>query len=641
MDKNTLKILAKEYPNINKAAAEIINLNAILTLPKGTEYFFSDLHGEHEAFLHLLKSASGNIRDKIDQQFGNSLQEKERAELAEVIGYPKEIIKEFAKSDAEIYKEWFRVTVYRLIEIIKVVSEKYTRSKVKKRAPEEFAYIIDELLHVEYDNKALYYSSIVDAIFETGMEEDFLIGICQMIREIAVDSIHIIGDIYDRGAHADLIMDELMKYKEVDIQWGNHDICWIGAAVGNLTCIANVVCSSIRYNSFDFLEDGYNINLRALTTFASEVYAQDDCLIFEPKCYDQNKYDPVDRTLAAKMHKAMVIILFKLEGQLYKKHPEYNLSDRIMLEKIDYEKGTIEIDGELYDLEDKKFPTILPSEPLALTEKEEELMEILAASFRHSEKLQKHIKYMYAKGGMYKCVNNNLLYHGCIPFTEDGEFEKCIIDNKEYSGKAYFDKLNEIVKKAMFSSHHYDVECMERDFIWYLWCGEKSPLFGKNRMTLFEQYFVKDDKVATEIRNPYYDLIEQEHICNKILLEFGLDVQKAHILNGHVPVRIGENPIKANGKLFIIDGGISKAYHAKTGIGGYTLISTSNHLLLVEHKPFEKSSVYEAAKVDIVERRAKRMLVGDTDKGKELREYIEMLEELLVEYRTGSLKELE
>lgn len=637
MDTTTLKLLSKEYPTIKEAAAEIVNLNAILTLPKGTEYFFSDLHGEYEAFSQLLRSASGNIRDKIDQIFGNSVQERERAKLAELICDPGRIIKRVAKDEG--YKEWFRVSVYRLVEVIKAISEKYTRSKVRKKAPEEFAYIIDELLHVEYENKSLYYNSIIDSIFNTGMSEDFIVGVCLMIQRLAVDSLHIIGDIYDKGPHADRLMDELMTFDDVDIQWGNHDVLWMGAACGNLVCVAQAVCNSIRYNSFDFLEDGYGINLRALSVFAEKIYADDPCTQFMPKTFDENKYDPVDSHLAAKMFKSMMIILFKEEGKLYKKHPEYGLKDRIVLERIDYEAGKIELEGKWYELKDKNFPTIDPADPLRLTDEEEELMEVICSSFRHSDKLQRHVKFLYTKGSMYCCTNGNLLYHGCIPLNEDGSLWHYVNGPMMYGGKAYLDLINEAIKGAIVASKHPANENPFRDFMWYLWCGPCSPLFGKSKMSTFEQYFISDKTTHKEVRNPYYDWLENTEVCDMILEDFGLQGENSHIINGHVPVKAGENPVKAGGKLFIIDGGISKAYHTSTGIGGYTLIYSSNNLLLAEHKPFVDSSTFLSPKVTVVKHMANRVLVGDIDKGKELKEDILLLERLIDAYRSGRLKE--
>ncbi len=637
MDTTTLKLLAKEYPTITEAAAEIVNLNAILALPKGTEYFFSDLHGEYEAFSQLLKTASGNIRDRIGQIFDSSVTEEERDFLAELICDPKRILKQVTKR--EDYRKWFHVYVYRLIEVIKAISEKYTRSKVRKKAPAEYVYIIDELLHVEYENKTLYYNSIIDSIYQTGMAEEFITGVCLMIRQLAVDSLHIIGDIYDKGPHADRLVDELMTMDELDIQWGNHDILWMGAACCNPVCVAQAICNSIRYNSFDFLEEGYGINLRALSIFAEKTYGDDPCTQFLPKTYDKNKYDPVDSNLAARMFKSMMIILLKEEGQLYRKHPEYQLNDRIVLERIDYAAGTIKLDGKVYELKDKNFPTVDPADPLRLTAEEKELMDIIISSFRHSERLQKHIKFLYTKGSMYRVVNGNLLFHGCIPLNEDGSLRMFVNGPLIYGGKEYLDLINEAIKNAVVSSKHPENDNMFRDFMWYLWCGPQSPLFGKSKMSTFEQYFIADKASHVEVRNPYYDWVDDPEICDMILERFGLSGENCHIINGHVPVKAGENPIKAGGKLFIIDGGISKAYHSSTGIGGYTLIFSSRNLLLAEHKPFVNSETFLTPKVTVVKHMEKRIIVNDIDRGEELRNDILLLERLIEAYRSGRIKE--
>jgi fructose-1,6-bisphosphatase-3 len=637
MDTTTLKLLSKEYPTIKEAAAEIVNLNAILTLPKGTEYFFSDLHGEYEAFSQLLRSASGNIMDKINQIFDASVTTVEKEWLTILICEPKRILKQ--EREKETYKEWFGDTVVKLIQVVKAISEKYTRSKVRKKAPQAFSYVIDELLHVEYENKTLYYDSIIDSIFDTGMAEDFITGICQMIQRLAVDSLHIIGDIYDKGPHADKIMEELITFGEVDIQWGNHDMLWMGAACGNRVCMAQAICNSIRYNSFDFLEDGYGINLRALSIFAEKTYGDDPCEQFIPKKFDENKYDPVDSKLAAKMFKSMMIILLKEEGQLYKQHPEYKLTHRIMLEKINYEAGTVTLDGATYELKDKNFPTVNPEDPLALTEEERELMEVISSSFLHSANLQRHVKFLYTKGSMYKVVNGNLLYHGCIPLNEDGSMWTIVNGPLVLYGKAYLDVITEGVKSAIVSAKTSKPDIRSRDFMWYLWCGPHSPLFGKSKMSTFEQYFIADKASHKEVRNPYYDWMENPDIIDSILENFGLQGDNCHIVNGHVPVKVGENPIKAEGKLFVIDGGISKAYHTSTGIGGYTLIYSSNNLLLAEHKPFVNGATYLLPKVAVVKHMEERILVGDIDKGKELREDIVLLERLIDAYRSGRIKE--
>ncbi len=498
---------------------------------------------------------------------------------------------------------------------------------------------MDELLHVEYENKTLYYSGIIKTILQTGVEDSFIIGLCAMVRDISVDMLHIIGDIYDRGAHPDIIMDELMNFHDVDIQWGNHDINWIGAACGNLASMASVLRLGIRYNSFDLIEDGYGINLRPLYAFAEDVYGDDPCEIFMPKLYDKNKYDPVAPAVAAKMHKAMTVIQFKLEGQLYERHPEYGMSDRVMLKKINFDSGEITVDGKTYPLLDSRFPTVDKNDPLKLSKDEERLMDTISSSFRHSERLKRHVRFLYSNGGMFKSINGNLLYHGCIPMKADGEFDGITVDGKFLCGKELLVYIEEQVKNAIFSSHHSNYDNASRDFLWYLWCGAKSPLFGKEKMTTFEQYFIEDRSAAKEVRNPYYDMINDVGMCDKILEEFGLDPQNSQIVNGHVPVRIGESPVRAGGKLFIIDGGISKAYRSETGIGGYTLIYNSHSLAIAEHKPFISSSMDSSPEVSIVRSMEKRVLTGDTDEGAEIKIQIAELYELIEAYGSGMIKE--
>lgn len=641
MDIKFLQLLSKEYPNIECACSEIINLSAINSLPKGTEFFFSDLHGEYEAFLHLLRSASGVIKTKIDMLFSRSVTEEERNALASLIYYPDKFISNLELQDNKLI-EWQKITIYRLIHVCKAVSAKYTRSKVRKKMPKKFAYIFDELLNVDDDiNKELYYEEIIRSIINIHIAEDFIIDICSLIRSLSVDSLHIIGDIFDRGPRADIIMEELINFHDVDIQWGNHDISWMGSASGNLALIANVIRMAISYNNFDLLEDGYGINLRVLSTFASETYKNDECKIFMPHVLDKNKYDPIDINLAAKMHKAIAIIQFKLEGQLIKRHPEYNMDNRILLEKIDFKKGTILLDEVEYPLKDTLFPTINPNEPLVLTKEETELMNVLSYSFAHSKLLHKHIKYLYSNGSTYKSINGNLLYHGCIPMDETGEFLSMKFGNISYSGKALLDYLNNKVNDAYFLKRGSLKQKNASDFMWYLWCGKTSPLFGKSKLSAFEKYYIDDKKAHIEILNPYYTLNENEEICKKILIEFGLNPEKSHIINGHVPVKSkqGESPIKANGRLYIIDGGISKAYQSKTGIAGYTLIYNSHNLNLAEHRPFSPKDVNISPKVKIVEIMESRVTVGDTDKGKILNEQIKDLRELITAYKTGTIKE--
>jgi fructose-1,6-bisphosphatase-3 len=636
-----LKLLAKEYPSLKAASSEIINLIAICGLPKGTEYFFSDLHGEYEAFIYLLRSASGIIREKIRATYGYIIPEEEQVELANLIYYPDRNLNKIIQ-EGRGTEDWQRITVNRLVQICKEVSSKYTRSKVRKKMPREFGYVIDELLHVDYndENKRVYYEEIIRSIIDTGIADKFIVALCELIQNLAIDSLHIIGDIFDRGPRADIIMNELMHFHDVDIQWGNHDISWMGAATGNPACVCNVLRIAISYNSFDVLEDGYGINLRPLSMFASKVYRDDPCSQFTPKILDENIYDAVDPGLAAKMHKAIAVIQFKVEGQIIKRHPGYKMDDRILLEAVDYNRGVVTIEGTEYPMLDTMFPTIDPKHPLRLTKEEDELLHTLIMSFRHSGLLHKHIRFLYTNGALYKCHNGNLLYHGCIPMRPDGSFEGMICNGEELTGRALMDYIGEQIHKAYFLSEDDPDKNSARDFMWYLWCGAKSPVFGKDKMTTFEHYFVADKTTHRERLNPYYKLSQQEEVCDRILQEFGLSGEGSHIINGHVPVKIkdGEMPVKANGKLFVIDGGLSKAYQKYTGIAGYTLIYNSHHLALAEHKPFNPEQE-NTPRVAIVEKMKDRIMVSDTDKGKELMAQIEDLKELSAAYRRGDIKE--
>ncbi len=638
-----LKLLAREYPSVKAASSEIINLMAICGLPKGTEYFFSDLHGEYEAFIYLLRSASGIIREKIRATFGYIIPEEEQVELANLIYYPDRNLSQLTLSGRNT-QDWQRITINRLVAICREVSSKYTRSKVRKKMPKEFSYAIDELLHVDYndENKRVYYEEIIRSIIDTQVADKFIIAICELIQNLSVDSLHIIGDIFDRGPRADFIMNELIRFHDVDIQWGNHDISWMGAATGNPACVCNVLRIAISYNSFDVLEDGYGINLRPLSMFASKVYRDDPCERFAPKILDENIYDAVDPGLAAKMHKAIAVIQFKVEGQIVRRHPEYEMEDRRLLEAIDFEKGTVMIDGAEYPMLDTKLPTVNRQDPLKLTQEETELLHTLVMSFRHSEILHKHIRFLHAKGALYKCHNNNLMYHGCIPMRDDGSFESMNCSGIELSGQALMDYIGEQIHRSYFLADEDPRKEDSRDFMWYLWCGAKSPVFGKDKMTTFEHYFVEDPATHKEHMNPYYKLSQQEEVCDKILQEFGLPTAGSHIINGHVPVKIkdGETPVKARGKLFVIDGGLSKAYQKYTGIAGYTLIYNSHHLALAEHKPFNPNHE-NTPKVSIVEKMKSRVMVANTDKGRDLREQIQDLQELVEAFRRGDIKELE
>ena len=636
-----LKLLSREYPNIRAAASDIINLQAICGLPKGTEYFFSDLHGEHEAFIYLLRSSSGIIREKIRETFGHIISEEDEVRLANLIYYPEKMINQIKQAN-EYTEDWLKTAVYRLVQICRKVSSKYTRSKVRKKMPKEFSGVIDELLYVDNtdDNKTEYYSELINTLIDVRVADSFIVAICSLIRSLTIDNLHILGDIFDRGPRPDIILEELMHFHDVDIQWGNHDISWMGAATGNRACICNVLRMALGYNGFDVLEDGYGINLRPLSMFAERVYRDDPCTCFLPQILDKNIYDAVDPKLAAKMHKAIAVLQYKEEGQIIKRHPEYGMEERILLSAIRYDRGTVTIDGKEYPMRDMNFPTVDPADPLRLTDEEEELLHTLELSFRHNARLHEHVRFLYSNGSMYKCCNSNLLYHGCIPMTENREFDGLMVGGKMYRGKELMDFIDTQVKNAYFLPEDAPEKEACRDFMWYLWNGAKSPVFGKDKNRSFEHYFIEDPEVMRETMNPYYQLSEEEETCDMILKEFGLPTKGSHIINGHMPVKIksGETPIRAGGMLFIIDGGLSKAYQERTGIAGYTLIFNSHHLALAEHKPFDPERE-RTPKVYIVEKMQKRITVADTDEGKELAGRIEDLKELLKAYRSGLLKE--
>ena len=642
-----LELLSKDYPNIQAASAEIINLSAILALPKGTEYFLSDLHGEHEAFVHMLKSASGTIKSKIDEHYGGVLSETDRYDLAALIYNPQAEINRRKKSEAD-FDKWCSTVIFRLITICKSVSTKYTRSKVRRRLPKYLDYAMDELLHADdEENKAHYYNAIIDSVVECGIAEQFICELADLISTLAVDQLHIIGDMFDRGAHPDDILDFLMDYHDVDIQWGNHDIVWMGAATGNWACISNILRMNISYNNFDMLEIGYGINLRPLSIFAEQVYGDDDCKAFAPHILDRNVYDPVDEVLAAKMHKAISIIQFKCEGQRVMAHPEYKMDKRLILDKINWDEGTVEIEGNTYKLRDTNLPTVDPEDPYALTDEENAVMDSLEASILNSEKLQKHIRFLYSHGSLYTKINGNLLYHGCIPMTEDGEFQEVDINGVPYKGKALMDYIDDQVRKAYFAPNESEEVGRSGDIMWYLWEGSNSPLFGKEKMTTFERLFIEDKASHKEPTRPYYRLINEKAPCEKILKEFGLDPKRSKILNGHVPVKIkdGESPIKGGGILYVIDGGISKAYQKQTGIAGYTFIFNSRFMALAEHKPYsplqpDGTQVFDAPVVQTVEVLPERMMVLDTDQGADIVQQIDDIKQLVDAYRRGIIKEV-
>ena len=646
--KKYLTLLSKEYKNINEVTEEIINLQAILNLPKGTEMFLSDIHGEYAPFEHILNNGAGIIKSKIDYIFGNTISKKERATLATLIYYPEEKLKLIKKEEKEL-NEWYNLTLYRLIEVAKKVSSKYTRSKVRKAITNGFEYVIDELLNSQAGNeedKERYYKAIIKTIIDLKQADSFIISISNLIKRMAIDHLHIIGDIYDRGRYPDLVIDKLKKFHSIDMQWGNHDILWMGATCGNMASIATVIRICARYNNIGVLEDSYGINIRPLFTFAMETYKDDNCLNFFPKVFESNKYDNSDKTNIAKIHKAITIIQFKIEGQLIKKHPEYDLEDRLLLDKINLKKGYVLIDGKKYEINDTNFPTLNKDDIYELTVEEQEVMERITESFTHSQKLNSDIDYIYKKGEVYTIFNSNLLFHGCIPMDDLGNFKEVNFLGKRVKGKEYFDLINETVNKIWINKNMTDEDLI--DIMWYLWISPNSPFFGKEKMATFESYFVKDKEVSKEAKNPYYKHIENEETCNKILQEFGIKEADSHIINGHIPVKVkdGESPVRAKGKLIVIDGGFSKAYQPTTGIAGYTLTYNSNGLVLAVNEPFESIEKAILEEKDIIselvvkETEKNRKRVSDTDIGIRLKKEIRDLEELLRCYQSGELKQI-
>ena len=645
MELRYLKSLSKQYPNIASASTEIINLQAILNLPKGTEHFMTDVHGEYEQFNHVLKNGSGSVRRKIDEEFGNTLSSKDKKSLATLIYYPKGKL-EIVMQEEENIEDWYKITLYRLVQITKHVSSKYTRSKVRKALPKDFAYIIEELIteKAEVQDKEGYYNEIVHTIIRIGRAPDFIVALSKLIQRLVIDHLHIVGDIYDRGPGPHIILHTLRHYHSVDVQWGNHDIVWMGAAAGSLACIANVVRMSARYGNLDTLEEGYGINLIPLATFALEQY-KNTSEAFAIK-YNTD-YNTKDLGMDMKMHKAMAVIQFKLEGQIIKRRPEFMMEDRLLLDKINFEKGTVMVEGREYKMRDMDFPTIDPANPYELTPEETEVMERLRQAFTRCDKLQKDVRFLFSKGGLYKVYNSNLLYHGCVPLDEEGNFLKVNVFGKEYSGKALYDILDTYARRGYYASRESGDKAKGEDILWYIWTGPNSPVFGKDKMTTFERYFIEDKETHVETKNAYYRLYDNEEIVDKILREFGLDATKSHIVNGHVPVerKKGESPIKCNGKLLVIDGGFSKAYQHKTGIAGYTLVANSYGMRLVSHEPFESTEAAIRKESDIfsdsivVETALRRQCVADTDIGLELKESIHQLEELLDAYREGVLVE--
>ena len=645
LEKKYLKSLADRYPTIASAATEIINLQAILNLPKGTEHFLTDIHGEYEQFNHVLKNGSGSVRRKIDEEFGNTLSSRDKKALASLIYYPEEKL-DIMLEEEENIEDWYKITLHRLVQITKRVSSKYTRSKVRKALPKDFAYVIEELIteKEEVQDKEAYYNEIIHTIIRIGRAPQFIAALSHLIQRLVIDHLHILGDIYDRGPGPHIIMDTLSTYHSVDVQWGNHDVVWMGAASGHLACIATVIRIATRYGNLDTLEDGYGINLIPLATFAMETYQNTDCSAFAIK-YNTD-YNTKDLSLDMKMHKAIAVLQFKLEGQLILRHPEFSMENRMLLHRIDYENKTVEVDGVTYPMQDVDFPTVDRKEPYRLTGEELKVMERLRQSFLHCEKLQRHVRFLFSNGGLYKVYNSNLLYHGCVPLKEDGSFAALTVGGRRYSGRELYDILENCARIG-----YYGTEGEEKrngqDMIWYIWAGPGSPVYGRDKMATFERYFIADARAHEEKKNSYYELLDREDIIAKILEEFGLCAESSHIVNGHVPVeqKNGESPIKCGGRLLVIDGGFSKAFHQKTGIAGYTLVCNSRGMRLVSHEHFESAEAAIRKESDIfsdtldVEIFPVRKRVADTDIGQEIIGHITDLEKLLKAYREGSIVE--
>ena len=651
-DMRYLQLLSQSFPTVAEASTEIINLQAILNLPKGTEHFLADIHGEYEAFIHVLKNASGNIKRKVNELFGNTLREAEKRELCTLIYYPEQKL-ELVKHNETDIDDWYHITLHQLVAVCRDVSSKYTRSKVRKSLPADFSYIIQELLHehTEDHDKTAYVNVIVDTIISTGRADDFIIAIANVIQRLAIDSLHILGDIYDRGPGAHIIMDTMRKYHSWDMQWGNHDILWMGAAAGNDACICNVIRLSLRYGNLPTLEEGYGINLVPLATFAMETYKNDPCTEFIPKTSGgASLLDEKTLRLTAQMHKAIAVIQFKVESQIIAKHPEWKMNDRCLFEHVDYQNGTIDLQGKTYKMSSCSFPTINPAAPSELSPEEEILISKLHHSFSVCEKLHKHIRVMLQHGCMYGIYNNNLLFHASCPLNEDGSLKEVeIYPGKKYSGRALMHHTGMQIRTAFQQDSAPEERDYAIDYFLYLWCGPDSPLFDKSKMATFERYFIADKETHVEEKGYYFKLRDDEEVIDHILDAFGVVGSNRHIINGHVPVRTlkGENPIKANGKLMVIDGGFSKAYHNETGIAGYTLVYHSRGFQLVQHEPFTSTEDAIQRGTDIksttqiVEMSNRRMLVADTDIGVELRKQIDDLEELLFAYRHGYIKEKE
>ena len=645
-----LRLLSKQYPTVQAAGTEIIKLQTILNLPKGTEHFMSDIHGEYEAFLHILNSCSGEVKNKLDETFEDTLSRQEKDNLATLIYYPAAKLA-LVSDTQEDMTAWYRVTLHRLVQVCRYVSIKHTRNKVRSFMPEGYKEIIDELIHLrdEDGSKRYQFENIINSIISIGQTSDVIQALCAVIKALTCDHLHIVGDIFDRGPRADIVMDSLIDCHSVDIQWGNHDVLWMGAASGSRTLVATVLSNSIRYNNLDVIETGYGISLRPLSIFANEVYKHCDLSRFHVKLTgsDADQYTEKDKLLSARMYKAITIILFKLEGQKILRRPEFGMTDRLLLDKIDYKSKTVTIGDRIYPMEDCDFPTVDPADPYTLTEEESHVIDQLTDSFRHSEKLQSHVRFLYSKGGLYKVHNGNLLFHGCIPMTADGRLLSFTIGGRERSGREFLDYAEKTARKAYYDKRGSAERQFGMDFLWWLWAGRNSPIFGRDRMTTFERRFITDESTWTEPKNAYYTFYQEPAVCDMLLGEFGLKGTHCHIINGHVPVKVkkGESPIKGGGKLIVIDGGFSKAYQSTSGIAGYTLIFSSRHFRIVSHQPFEgrRAAIHSnhdiANESQIFEKMETRMKVAETDEGTELQARVEELMMLLEAYRSGAIKE--
>ena len=643
-----LQLLSEKYPSIQSASTAIINLSAQIQLPKGVEHFLSDVHGEHEAFAHVVRNGAGSIVRKIDEMFGNSMSKGERRKLATLIYYP-ELKTPLMLQSVPDKDEWSRLTLVRLVKFTRRLSAKYRRDTVRRLLPSQVAETIEELLYDQegVEHKAAYYQSQIDTIVSTGSAQTFIVTLAELIQRLAVERLHIIGDIYDRGPGAHIILDQLMDHHQVDIQWGNHDILWMGAAAGSEACITNVIRTAVRYGNMETIENGYGISLLPLATFVLETYKDDPCTLFAPKVSPDDNFTAQEIRLMALMQKAMAVIQFKIESQIIRRRPDFQMDDRLLLDKVDYARGVVNVGGTEYPMLDMHFPTIDPKNPDVLTPEEELVMNRLVDAFKNSKKLQQHVRFLFANGSIYLVHDGNLLYHGCIAMNDDGEFRTFNVDGKPYAGKDYLDRMDRIARQGYFDTDHPEQKRYGMDAMWFLWCAPQSPLFGKEKMATFERYFIADKATHAEKRNPYYNLRDDEVTARKILAEFGADPEDGRIINGHVPVKVtkGERPIKAGGKMIVIDGGFSRAYQKQTGIAGYTLITNSRGMLLAAHQPFESTEKAVSEEVDmdtrteIIHTYPSRRRVCDTDRGKEIQSLIDDLNDLLHAYREGEIKE--